>query len=57
MVATRSGGFLRYYKPKCSLAISTTRGYDVAYVSHVAMLSNFDGTCVSDNPRLSSSAS
>ena len=32
--------------------MSTLSGYGVADVSHVAMFSNFGGTCVSDNLRL-----
>ena len=35
----------------------TTSGYGVADVSHVAMFSNFDGTCGSGNLRLGPSAS
>ena len=34
--------------------MSTLSGYGVADVSHVAMFSNFGGTCVSDNLRLGS---
>ena len=37
-------------------AMSTLSGYDVVDVSHVAMFSNFGGTCVSDNLRLGPSA-
>ena len=36
--------------------MSTLSGYGVADVSHVAMFSNFGGTCVSDNLRLGPSA-
>ena len=36
--------------------MSTISGYGVADVSHVAMLSNFGGTCVSDKLRLGPSA-
>ena len=36
--------------------MSTLSGYGVADASHVAMFSNFGGTCVSDNLRLRSSA-
>ena len=36
--------------------MSTFSGYAVADESHVAMFSNFGGTCVSDNLRLGSSA-
>ena len=50
-------GFLRYYKPMCSLVMSTTRSYSVPDVSYIAMFNNFDVTCVSDNFRLASSAS
>ena len=32
--------------------MSTTSGYDVVDVSHVAMFNNFGDTCVSDNLRL-----
>ena len=32
--------------------MSTLSGYGVADASHVAMFSNFGGTCVSDNLRL-----
>ena len=39
----------------CSLSMSTTSG-GVTDVSHVAMFSYFDGTYVSDNLRLGSSA-
>ena len=49
MAATRSGGFLRYLKLECSLQMSTLNSYGVAYASHVAMFSNFGGTCVNDN--------
>ena len=41
--------FFRYLKLECSLLISTLSGYDVADASHVAIFSNLDGTCVSDN--------
>ena len=34
--------------------MSTLSGYGVADASHVAMFSNFGGTCVSDNLRLGS---
>ena len=56
MAATRSGGFLRYFKLECSLPMSILSGYGVADASHVAIFSNFDGICVSDNPRLRPSA-
>ena len=56
MAATRSGGFLRYFKLECSLPMSILSGYGVADASHVAMFSNFDGICVSDNVRLGPSA-
>ena len=36
--------------------MSTLSGYGVADASHVAMFSNFGGTCVSDNLRLGPSA-
>ena len=36
--------------------MSTLSGYGVADMSHVAMFSNFGGTCVSDNLRLGPSA-
>ena len=36
--------------------MSTNSGYCVVAVSHVAMFSNFGGTCVSDNLRLGPSA-
>ena len=57
MAATRSGGFLRYFiKLQCLLRMSIISGYGVADVSHVAMFSNFDGICISDNLRLGPSA-
>ena len=36
--------------------MSTTSGYGVVSVSHVAMFSNFGGTCGSNNLRLRPSA-
>ena len=36
--------------------MSTLSGYGVADTSHVAMFSNFGGTCVYDNLRLGPSA-
>ena len=36
--------------------MSTLCGYDAADLSHVAIFSNFDSTCVSDNLRLGPSA-
>ena len=36
--------------------MSTLSGYGVADASHVAMFSNFGGTCVHDNLRLGPSA-
>ena len=36
--------------------MSTLSGYGVVDVNHVAMFSNFGGTCVSDNLRLGPSA-
>ena len=45
-----------YPPPLAAPAMSTLSGYVVADVSHVAMFSNFDGTCVSDNLRLGPSA-
>ena len=36
----------------CSLPMSSLSGYGIADTSHVAMFSNFGGTCVSDNLRL-----
>ena len=36
--------------------MSTLSGYGVADVSHVAMFSNFGGTCISDDLRLGPSA-
>ena len=56
MTTTRSGGFLRYLELECSLPMSILSGYGVADESHVAMFSNFDGICVSDNLRLEPSA-
>ena len=54
MAATR---MVLFSSLECSFPMSTTSGYGVTDVSHVAMFSNFDGTCVSDNLRLGSSAS
>ena len=55
MGATRSGGFLRYFKLECSFPISTLNGHVVADVNHEPMFNNLDGTCVSDNLKLGSS--
>ena len=52
MAATRSCGFLRYFKLECLHTMSVFSGYSVADVSHVPIFSNFDGFCVSDNLRL-----
>ena len=56
MAATRNGGFLGYFKLEYSLPMSTTSGHGVVHVIHVAMFSNFGGTCVIDNLRLGPSA-
>ena len=56
MAATRSGGFLRYFKLECSLPTSILSDYGVADVSYVAMFSNFDDICFSNNLRLGPSA-
>ena len=56
MAATRSGGFLRCFKLEFSLPMSILSGCGVTDASHVAMFSNFDGMCVSDNLRLGPSA-
>ena len=42
--------------PLATPAMSTLSGYGVADASHVAMFSNFGGTCVSENLRLGLSA-
>ena len=55
MTATRSG-FPRYFKLDCSHPMSIFGSYGVADARYVAMISNFDGICVSDSLRLGLSA-
>ena len=45
-----------YPPPLAAPAMSIFSGYGVADASHVAMFSNFGGTCVSDNLRLGPSS-
>ena len=54
MAATRSDGFLRYFKLEWSVHFQCLSSVVMLLLmqNHVAMFSNFDGICVSDNLRL-----